>query len=437
MGSFLDFTQARRPSAFGNPDLAEHAPGLTNGPGSTRLRISMNRKALLPIALIVVVDVLGYTMIFPLLPFFAQRLGATATQIGLLISSFAFCQLISGPFLGSLSDRWGRKPVLIASQIGTFLGFILLANSRYLWVAFLARMLDGATAGNLTVAQAYIADVTEKKDRARAFAIIGIAFGFGFLVGPAISGFLSHWGYAVPIYGSAAASLLSILGTIFLLPKTTPVKTAEIGAKVSVFQWKVYRELIGRPNLTPFLIQFFCFFVSFSLFFSGFPLFAEQRLGYGPREVGFVFAYTGLLGMIIQGGLLGKWVKRWGELPLVQYGLYSMVIGYFILATSFHLSTLLVSATVSAFGTAVLRPSLTALISKQTPPEHQGLTLGLTQSMNSVAQILAPILAGLMIEHAPLSAWAVVSGLVVAVALAFSPSAKRALARIESAGESH
>ncbi|RYZ66064.1 MAG: MFS transporter, partial [Proteobacteria bacterium] len=210
------------------------------------------------------------------------------------------------------------------------------------------------------------------------------------------------------------------------------VRSAEVGSRISLLHWNIYAGPLRNKNLQPFLIQFFCFFISFSLFFSGFPLFAEHRLAYGPKEVGYVFAYTGLLGLIIQGGLLGKWVKRWGELSLVKWGLYSMVIGYLILATSFHLSTLLIAATVSAFGTAVLRPALTALISKQTPPEHQGLTLGLSQSMNSVAQIFAPILAGAMIEHAPLWTWAVVSAAIVGVAILFMKRAREAQARIES-----
>jgi MFS transporter, DHA1 family, tetracycline resistance protein len=377
----------------------------------------MNRKALLPIALIVVVDVLAFTMIFPLLPFYAESFGASPTSVGLLISSFALFQLISGPFLGALSDRYGRKNVLIVSQIGTMLGFLLMARATTLWMLFVARMLDGATAGNLSVAQAYIADVTEKEDRAKSFGIIGIAFGFGFLVGPAISGFLSQYGLAVPIYGSAAISFLSILLTTFLLKEPANKVASSDDRKLSLFEWSMYREQFKNKALAPLLFQFLCFFLAFSLFFSGFPLFAAKRLSYGPKEVGYVFAYSGLLGMIIQGGLLGKWVQKRGELFLVKSGFIAMIIGYFILAFSFHLPTLLLSATVSAYGTAVLRPSLTALISKNAAPEHQGLLLGLTQSMNSLSSIICPVIAGALIEHTYLFLWGIASSLAALIGL--------------------
>lgn len=371
----------------------------------------MKNKSLLTIGLIVIVDVLGFTMIFPLLPFYTQSFGAKATTVGLLLSSFAVCQLFSGPFLGNLSDRYGRKKVLLFSQIGTCLSFIFMANATALWMLFVARIMDGITAGNLSVAQAYIADITEEKDRAKSFAVIGIAFGFGFLIGPAISGFLSSYGISTPIYGSAFASFLSILGTFFFLKEPARKKERDLSQKLSVVQWSKYSELFKNKNLAPYLFQFFCFFFSFSLFFAGFPLFAEKRLQFGPKEVGYVFAYSGLLGMLIQGGLIGRLVKKYGESTLVKTGFLSMLVGYIILSFSFHLSTLLISATVSAYGTAVLRPSLTSLVSKNGSSENQGLLLGLTQSLNSVSSIICPIIAGALIEHAHLSYWGIVASI--------------------------
>ncbi|HVW11057.1 MAG TPA: MFS transporter, partial [Bryobacteraceae bacterium] len=157
--------------------------------------MASNRSPLLPIFLIVLVDILGMTIILPLLPFYALHFGASDTVVGLLISTYALCQLVAGPVLGSWSDRIGRKPLLILSQLGTFIGFLILANAWTLWVIFLSRVIDGITAGNLSLAQAYIADVTEPQNRAKSFGVIGIAFGIGFLVGPGISGFLSQYGY--------------------------------------------------------------------------------------------------------------------------------------------------------------------------------------------------------------------------------------------------
>src|SRR5579863_4110873 len=181
--------------------------------------VTAGRSPLLPIFLIVLVDVLGLTIILPLLPFYAEHFGASATVVGLLISSYACCQLIAGPILGRMSDHMGRKPLLIVSQLGTLIGFLILAFAGSLWMVFLSRIIDGLTAGNLSLAQAYIADVTTPENRARSFGVIGIAFGIGFLIGPGISGFLSQYGYSYPILAAAFLSASSVMCTATLLPK--------------------------------------------------------------------------------------------------------------------------------------------------------------------------------------------------------------------------
>ncbi len=180
------------------------------------------RSPLLAIFLIVAVDVLGLTIMIPLLPFYAEKLGASPEQVGWLIGIYALCQLFSGPLLGRMSDHTGRKPLLLVSQAGTFVGFLITAFAPSLWILFLARAIDGCTAGNLSLAQAYISDVTEPKDRAKSFGIIGIAFGLGFLIGPAISGLLAKYDYRYPIFAAAALSATSILTTYLLLPAVTP-----------------------------------------------------------------------------------------------------------------------------------------------------------------------------------------------------------------------
>src|SRR5713226_1770672 len=175
-------------------------------PSYCRLRQS----PLVPIFLIVCVDVLGLTLMLPLLPFYAEHLGASPTAVGLLVSTYAVCQLVAGPMLGRMSDRVGRRPLLLVSQIGTLIGFLILAFANSLWLVFLSRVIDGLTAGNLSLAQAYISDVTKPEERAKSFALIGIAFGLGFLVGPGISGFLSTFNPKYPIFAAAGLSLTSI-----------------------------------------------------------------------------------------------------------------------------------------------------------------------------------------------------------------------------------
>ena len=237
----------------------------------------------------------------PLLPFYAEHFGASPTVVGLLVSVYALCQLVAGPVLGQLSDRVGRKPVLTVSQIGTFAGFLVLAWAPSLFFVFLARIIDGLTAGNLSIAQAYIADVTAPKERGRAFALIGIAFGIGFLVGPGASGWLTHhFNYKVPILCAAGLSLLSILGTTFLLPTVPPHSEDEQGPagpggkRLKLLDWGNYLQYFRRPVLGGLLAEFFLFTLGFASFTGGFALFAERRFtwhgaSFGPREVGYAF----------------------------------------------------------------------------------------------------------------------------------------------------
>jgi len=373
---------------------------------------------LLPIFLIVLADILGLTIILPLLPFYAEKLGASPTAVGFLVSAYAFCQLLSGPFLGRWSDRIGRKPLLIVSQVGTFASRLLLAGAGTLWLVYLARIIDGLTAGNLVLAQAYISDVTEPENRTRSFAIIGISFGIGFLLGPAISGALSPLGLAVPILLSAALSAVSVLATIFLLPDTKPVvepgPSGPAGRRLSLFAWGEYGKYFRRPGLSRLLVEFFCFVMAFAAFTGGLALFLERRLTWNgrpfqAREVGFVFAYAGLLGIFVQ-TVLGRLVKRFGETWLVAAGFFSMAVGYGLLAGVHALPLLLVAGLFGAFGAGVLRPSITTLITQAVARNEQGVVLGLNTSLQSVAQIVAPAISGLLIDRGLLSAWALFCG---------------------------
>lgn len=393
-------------------------------PGAEESRATQNgRSPLLPIFLIVAVDVLGLTIILPLLPFYAERFGASPTVVGLLVSTYAFCQLFSGPFLGRISDHIGRRPMLLVSQVGTFIGFLVLAWAPSLVVVFLARVIDGATAGNLSLAQAYISDVTKPEDRARSFALIGIAFGVGFLIGPAISGLLAQFGYRYPIYLAAALSATSILATYFLLPSSRPF-AGEQGAprRMKLVDWGNYVQYFRRPELGLLLAQFFCFIFAFSFFVSGMALFAERRYlwegkPFGVREVGYLFAYSGLLGAILQGGFIGKLVKWAGESRLTRIGFIASAAGFAAIALIYDWRWLLVATVFTTFGTGVLRPVLTSLITQKADRSEQGAVLGLTQSLTSVAQIAAPALGGLLIAHGLLSPWALVGAAIFGLGL--------------------
>ncbi len=390
---------------------------------------------LLPIFLIVAVDVLGFTIILPLLPFYSERLGASPTVVGELVSTYAICQLIAGPILGQISDRRGRRPILLVSQAGTFAGFIILAFSTHIWLLFLARAIDGATAGNLTIAQAYISDVTKPEERAKSFAVIGIAFGFGFLVGPAISGFLAHYGYQAPIFAAAGLSFTTILCTFFLLPKheiihehneAAAADPGPGGKRLSLISWGEYRKYFRDKELARLLMQWLLFSFSFSTFISGFALFAERRYVWnghpvGVREVGYIFAYSGFLGIIMQGGVVGRMVKWLGERKVVRIGFLTAMVGYIAVGFTRTVGQLLWVNAVSSVGGAGLRPALTSLVTQKAGKREQGVIIGLTQSLMSIAQITAPIISGLLIDHRYLTTWAVWAGVLAGLALFFEP----------------
>jgi multidrug resistance protein len=359
----------------------------------------------------VAVDVLGLTLMIPLLPFYAESMGASPAQVGWLIGIYAACQLVSGPLLGRLSDRTGRKPLLIVSQLGTCAGFIVTAFAPNLWVLFIARAIDGMTAGNLSLAQAYISDVTKPEDRARAFGLIGIAFGLGFLVGPAISGALARFDYRLPIFAAAALSALSVLTTWLLLPAVQPGGAGgpAPARRLTLFEWRAYAVYFQEPRLSSKLWQFLLFSLGFSIFVAGMPLFAERRLTwngqpFGPEQVGYVWALAGLFGLIWQGPALGRLVKAFGELRLNRAGFAGYVGGYTILAFCTSVPWLVLATAVMSMGSLV-RPALTSLITHAAPREEQGAVIGLMQSLNSGALIVGPLIAGYLIEHGQLTAW--------------------------------
>src|SRR5215469_1796006 len=394
---------------------------------------------LLPIFLIVAVDVLGLTIMIPLLPFYAERLGASPFEVGWLLGIYALCQLVSGPLLGRMSDHIGRKPLLIVSQLGTFVGFIVTAFAPNLWILFLARAIDGSTAGNLSLAQAYISDVTKPEDRAKSFGIIGIAFGMGFLIGPAISGFLAKFDYRDPIFAAAALSATSVLTTYLLLPGGRPAAVAAAaesgpgGRRLSLLEWGAYAEYFRRPVLARRLWDFLSFAFSVAMFTAGLPLFAERRLvwngkPFGPVQLGYIWAFAGFLGLFLQGPALGKLVKRFGERRLNRVGFAGYAAGYAILAFTHSLPVLIAATIVASIGTLV-RPTLTSLITQQASREEQGVVLGLTQSLTSVAQIAAPVLGGFLIERGILTGWGLAAACFAAsgLALASQPEPKTAL----------
>lgn len=378
----------------------------------------MKKSALFPIILIVFVDVLGFTIVIPLLPFYAQTLGATPAAVGALIATYSVFALFSGPLLGRAADRFGRKPVLLVSQAGSLLGFVMLAIAPSLTWLFVGRALDGLSAGNLLAARAYISDVTAPKDRSAAFGLIAAAFGFGYLVGPAGSSLLSVFGHHVPLWTAAALSAASIVLTLVMLPSTRPPPSALPATRT--------RELLAAPSVMPRLLQWFAFLAAFGLFTSGFALFSERRFTwhdapFGAFEVGVALAYLGALGLVVQLLVLRRMVDRLGESRVVQIAFAAAALGYGLLALAHTLPVLVVALSLAGIAVSLLRPTLLGLISHAVPPTRQGLVFGVTQSLQSVAMIVAPLAAGGLIHVGWLSGWALACAGVLLVGVVLTP----------------
>ena len=376
------------------------------------------------------------TLVIPLLAIYAESFGASALQATLLVSVFAACQLVSGPIIGHASDRIGRKPMLLYSQIGTCIGLIVLARATSLWMVYLSRVIDGVTAGNLALAQAYISDNTPPERRAQSFGLIGIAFGLGFFVGPGITGFLSAgYGLNAPIYLAAAMSATSVIATATLLKDHARTVRDEdacaVRRRLEALNWRTYAQYFARPELRGLLMQFLFFILSFSSFISGFALFAERRFTwdgrpFGPREIGYLFAFVGLLGIILQAGLIGWMVRRFGEARLVVAGFAALAVGYTMLGVVYTVAALLLTSVIAGFGNGVLRPAVTSLITQKAGRHEQGVVLGLTQALTSIASIVAPFAAGVLIQYRLLTQWAWLAGGMAAVGLVLSRRRGRA-----------
>jgi MFS transporter, DHA1 family, tetracycline resistance protein len=362
----------------------------------------MNRSPLLVIFITVFIDLIGFGIVIPVLPFYVEgtRFNASPRMVGLLFASYSVMQLFFTPVLGRLSDKYGRRPVLLVSLLGTALGFFILGLATTLWMLFLGRVIDGISGGNISTAQAYIADVTTPENRARGMGLIGAAFGLGFIFGPAIGGVLSRYGIQVPFLFAGALAFFNAVLLYFVLPETL---TKGHPARAAAGRWTQLFEALKQQRLAFVLGIYFLFVVAFSIMTSSFGLFTMFRFGYDAHDTGWLFVYVGVIGAIIQGGLIGRLVKRFGELQLVIAGALLFATSLFIIPwTSPHtgLVTLLAVGALFAVGNALATPSLTSLASKSVGPAQQGSVLGVTQSAASLARAVGPLIASALISSA-------------------------------------
>jgi DHA1 family tetracycline resistance protein-like MFS transporter len=368
--------------------------------------------------LIVLVDLLGFSLVMPLLPPFAATYGFSPGQIGLLLAAFPICQLVAGPILGRLSDRYGRRPVLAVSQAGTALSFVILALSHDYRIMLLARMLDGASGGNILVAQAYIADVTTGQDRARGMGIIGAAFGLGFVLGPILGGVMLDlpidpaWRLRLPFLVAAGLSTVAWILVLLRLPESTSAGERQAARVLSV---RGLVDLVRNPTIGRLVATSALVTLAFSALEGTFSLFLKKRLGYEASRAAYLFAYIGVVTAVVQGGLLRRLVPRVGEGRLILGGTGLLALGLAGLALSHSLGPLMLASGAVAAGYGLAGPSLTGLVSRLSPADEQGAILGVMVSAQTLARILNYLAANhLLGSHGPSAPYWEAAGLALA-----------------------
>ncbi len=358
-------------------------------------------KNILIILLIQITEVLGFSLILPLLPFYAQTLGANPFQASLLITNFSLAQFIAAPIMGKLSDSYGRRPLLMLSQTSTAVGFLLLGLSNQLWMLFASRLIDGLIGSNGTIAQAYLSDISDSKDRSTIFGVSGIAFGFGMMIGPAIGGFLSQVSFQLPAFLAAGVSLISIILTYLILPETVTHKTKT--------KFKLNREMFfdsqqllkywRQPRIRQQLIEFFLYAGAHVIFTSNFSLFTQSKLSFSVADVGSFFSYIGLVMVILRAVVLPKLIDYFGEEKLEKLAILQAILGLLLANFVFNKLSLFIAMTFYASGAGLIRPLLMGDISRNVKSTEQGTVLGVANSLNSVAQIIGPALGGFLLTN--------------------------------------
>ncbi|HSO42160.1 MAG TPA: MFS transporter [Rhodospirillales bacterium] len=349
--------------------------------------------------LIVFVDLVGFGVIIPLLPFYGEHFQASPATVGLLMATYSFAQFLSAPVLGRLSDRIGRKPVLSVSLAGAAASYLLLAFASELWMLFAARGIGGLMAGNISTAFAYVADVTTPAGRAKGMGLIGAAFGLGFIFGPAIGGVLAGNDPASADFRSPALAAFALSGLSLVLCLTvlkeslTPEVRARHGSG-STGRWRWLQRALADRGVRLILIMSFLATFVFAGMETTFAMWSRRQFGWGPEQNGYLFAFVGLLTALIQGGLVGRLAKSFGERRLVAAGSLLLALGMLLIAVSASLWLLLVAMAAVAAGFSMVTPALNSLLSLQVDASAQGGMMGLARSATTMARILGPGFAG-------------------------------------------
>ncbi len=358
-------------------------------------------KPLLIIFLTIFIDLIGFGIVIPLLTFYAKEFKATPLDIGFLVASYSLMQFIFAPILGSLSDKYGRRPILFLSILGSGVGYLMMGFAGALWMIYAGRILGGITGGNLSTAQAYIADVTTRENRAKGMGLFGMAFGLGFILGPALAGILSKFGHEVPFLFAAGLSFGNAILLYFVLPESRKFNETITKKKSRVAE---LFEAFNDSRFTIVTTEYFLLVTAFSMMTTSFAYYTMTKFGYDASQTGYLLGYVGLIAVIMQGGLFGKLSKTFGEARLAIFGCLMLVLSFvavsFVSKDSGGLVALLIGTACFSLGNSMASPSLTSLASKNANEFEQGKVLGIMQSAASLARVIGPLICGVLLNNA-------------------------------------
>jgi len=365
--------------------------------------------------LVVFVDLLGFGMVIPVMPIYAEHLGASEAATGWLSTGYSLMQFVFAPIWGRLSDRVGRRPVLLVSIAMTAVAFLLYGVAASFAVLLVSRLFAGAATANIAIAQAYVADVTTPEGRAKGMGMIGAAFGLGFVFGPAVGGVLAAHSLSTPGFVAAALSLVNLVGAFFLLPE--PAQHAAVARQRGRFE-ALFAEL-RKPGIRKLLVVFFVVTLAFSAMEATYAFLTQRHYGLDARHVGWVFAYIGVIVVLVQGGLIGPLTRRYGEKKLLVAGAVLQAVSLAALPFAAGIPGLLLATAPLALGSGLSSPSLSSLLSRFSRAEDQGGTLGIGQSASALGRIFGPLAGTTSFSAwhaAPYLGGAVLMGLGAAVA---------------------
>src|SRR6476661_6605187 len=370
------------------------------------------------------VDMLGLAMIIPLLPFYATKLGASATIVGVLIAAFSIAQLASAPLWGKFSDRYGRRPALLAGLLVSAVAYVIFAYASTLWLLLLSRIVQGLGGGTIGVVQAYVADASDPNDRAKSLGWLSAATSLGAVVGPAIGSVLIHWGRHAPGIASAIfCVLVSVFAGIYLRESRDATVSAEHEVVHQTGSGAIW-SVISRPK-EPAQRLIWIYTIAIGAFYGTaptLPLILANRLPITEANVGFFVMYLGGMGGFVRAGILGRMIEWLGEARLTRLGLVLLAIGLALIAAVHSFATLLVALTLMPLGTAFVFPCVTAMLSRVVPKRHRGLYMGVQHTFGGVSRVVFPLAAGVAMDHLGLGVPFVLAGVLVLATLLLTTS---------------